>query len=507
MLWDERNRPADLLWSGTSFREYELWRERYSGKLTALEEQFAQAMTDRARRMRRFRRAAVAAAFVVLTTVAIVVSVLRYQAVLQAERAAQQARLAQASKIVALGRNQVDAYPTAALAYARKSLEVADTAEARRLALEALWRGPTVRVLPMASEAQHWVPDFSPDGEWLATAGPVETVSLFRVDGTLSRTIRGLEVTAEPRWVKFDARSRRFATGTYSGPDRIFSLSDGKELPSVGMGSKTHVISFGETVISLTRPDPPREQVWREWPLDGGSPRTLARMAMAGICQAEFDPAGRRIVYGRGRSVFLRELAGGPDRLVGTHDQPLDEKGPECLALAPSGDRVASIDRSREVRIWSLRPGEAGAPRVLKGMGNLEDQSPALFDPSGSRLAWGSSDDRAVYLWDVGAPRDAQPVLLRRPDAKTLRWSAFTPNGEWLAVMDGASAMFWPVGARHPYVLRGHTRGPVVSLAFTADSQWLASGSFDGARLWPMASRGASGYPNDRVQEGWIYAA
>ncbi len=254
----------------------------------------------------------------------------------------------------------------------------------------------------------------------------------------------------------------------------------------------------------MTVPDPPRELLWREWPLDGGSPRTLARMAMTGICQAEFDLAGRRIVYGRGQSVFLRELSGGPDRLVGTHDQPLDEKG-QCLALAPSGDRVASIDTSREVRIWSLRPGEAGPPRVLKGMGNLEDQSPALFDPSGSRLAWGSSDDRAVYLWDVGAPRDAQPVRLRRPDAQTLRWSAFTPNGEWLAVMDGSSAMFWPVGARHPYVLRGHTRGPVPYLAFTADSQWLTSGSFDGARLWPMASRGASGYPNDRVQEGWIY--
>ncbi len=164
---------------------------------------------------RRWRRLVVA-----LTTVAIVVSVLRHQAVRQAERAAQQARLAQASKLVALGRNQIDAYPTAALAYARKSLEVADTAEARRLALEALWRGPTVRVLPMASEAQHWVPDFSPDGEWLATAGPVETVSLFRADGTLARTIRGLEVTAEPRWVKFDAGSRRLATAhLLGGPD------------------------------------------------------------------------------------------------------------------------------------------------------------------------------------------------------------------------------------------------------------------------------------------------
>ena len=31
-LWEEKGRPADLLWTGTAFREYELWRERYPGR-------------------------------------------------------------------------------------------------------------------------------------------------------------------------------------------------------------------------------------------------------------------------------------------------------------------------------------------------------------------------------------------------------------------------------------------------------------------------------------------
>jgi len=53
--------------------------------------------------------------------------------------------IAEASRLVALGRLEMDSYPTATLAYARKSLEVADNHEARRLALEALWRGPTAR--------------------------------------------------------------------------------------------------------------------------------------------------------------------------------------------------------------------------------------------------------------------------------------------------------------------------------------------------------------------------
>ena len=43
-LWDEKGRKADLLWTGTAYPEYELWRERYPGALTALEEDFARSM-------------------------------------------------------------------------------------------------------------------------------------------------------------------------------------------------------------------------------------------------------------------------------------------------------------------------------------------------------------------------------------------------------------------------------------------------------------------------------
>ncbi len=102
-LWDEKGRSTDLLWSGTSFREYALWRERYPGALTALEEAFARAMTDRARRRRRLRRAAVAAALVGLSAVAIVVSVSRQQATKARDQARAEALRAEASRLVTLG--------------------------------------------------------------------------------------------------------------------------------------------------------------------------------------------------------------------------------------------------------------------------------------------------------------------------------------------------------------------------------------------------------------------
>ena len=40
-LWDERRRLPDLLWTGTAYREYALWRERYTAPLSAIESAFA----------------------------------------------------------------------------------------------------------------------------------------------------------------------------------------------------------------------------------------------------------------------------------------------------------------------------------------------------------------------------------------------------------------------------------------------------------------------------------
>jgi len=38
-------KPDDLLWTGTSYQEYQVWRSRYPGGLTDLEEAFGRSMT------------------------------------------------------------------------------------------------------------------------------------------------------------------------------------------------------------------------------------------------------------------------------------------------------------------------------------------------------------------------------------------------------------------------------------------------------------------------------
>ena len=134
--WQDRGQPEDLLWSGTAYRDFAVWKERYSGGLSATEEAFASAAES--------ARGAPAPA----TTVGggggghggggRGGDDVRALARRPMPRRAAPRRPASSPSAAS---SSID-YPTAALAYIRKSLELADSAEARRLAVEALWRGP-----------------------------------------------------------------------------------------------------------------------------------------------------------------------------------------------------------------------------------------------------------------------------------------------------------------------------------------------------------------------------
>jgi hypothetical protein len=158
-LWGEKGRTKDLLWTGTAYREFELWRERYAGALTAVEEDFARSMAERARRRKRLRTAAVASVIVALAGISVAIGISRHQAAQARDVAQAEALRAVAGKLLALARTELDRYPTAALAYARKSLELADTNEGRRFAVEVLWRGPVARILPSIIGKQMGLPE------------------------------------------------------------------------------------------------------------------------------------------------------------------------------------------------------------------------------------------------------------------------------------------------------------------------------------------------------------
>jgi WD40 repeat protein len=173
--WDQHERSDDLLWTGSAYREFAVWRERYPGRLSETEEDFASAMTSHAKWRKRRRRIVAVAALMVAAVLAGVFGVLWRQS----ER---EARRAEAANLLSLGQLELESYPSATIAYTIASLELADNVGARRLALEALWRGPTALVV---NDESSWAAEFTPDGRSLVQGGDgTGHIRLIHSDGT-----------------------------------------------------------------------------------------------------------------------------------------------------------------------------------------------------------------------------------------------------------------------------------------------------------------------------------
>ena len=135
-LWRERGRSEDLLWSGTTYRDFVVWRERYPGPLSANEAAFARASEQLLLRGRRRKRVATASLMVAVTLISVIMFALWRQSESSVQRAEAETLRSEAGKLLAMAEREAERYPTAALAYAIKSLEITDTEPARLLALK-----------------------------------------------------------------------------------------------------------------------------------------------------------------------------------------------------------------------------------------------------------------------------------------------------------------------------------------------------------------------------------
>jgi WD40 repeat protein len=152
------------------------------------------------------------------------------------------------------------------------------------------------------------------------------------------------------------------------------------------------------------------------------------------------------------------------------------------------GEKVWTSDVKEgagRLRVWSIGQGASPEPRVF----SMPNPSfvPA-WDPTGSRVAWGSNAEKAVWLWDLAGPLDAAPTVLRRPDTIATPQGLFSPRDDWLVAVNGSTLTFWPLARRQVRVLTGHTQN-VSRLLFTPDSHSLLSCANDGVRLWPLHAR------------------
>ena len=470
-LWQDRGRPEDLLWSGAAYRDLALWRERHRVPLTAAEDDFVRATERKATRRRGRRRAAVVAIVALAASVSMVTTVLWRSADVSRQKAEAETLRAEASKLLALAQLERESYPTAALAWVTRSLELADTPEARLFALGILQASPTAQLAPMPADdmdgLEAMFPAFSPSGEWLAVGG-LRRIRLLNRDGRPPRALGGYpSVGINGLRPLFGPLSDRLVTAQ-AADVRALSVPDGREI----WNRPAPVESIGALALTgdafLTAKLADRRLFIREWPLDGGVPRLVGSVQDV----TDYDLQGSRLVHRNGRRIHLREVASWDVPIAVGVRLSSDRGG---VAVSADGRLVAASDERGEIQIWRTSDQGPHPLRVLQARGWMQ------FDARGHKLVVAGSQDGVAQarVFDLEGPPGAAPQVLRRSDIPYLNGVAFDPQGRWLALGNVDATSLWALDGHRPHVLKQES---VSSIAFSPDGTTLMSASFRGLR-------------------------
>jgi len=306
---------------------------------------------------------------------------------------------------------------------------------------------PAVMVWDVATGAEivrldigEWVLNalaFSPDGRWLAVGGP----NLELWDLELRTRIASLQGHYGAVWtLAFSADGRTLITGSTDGTARLWSVP---------------------AKIPATRPSPV------------GMP-------------LQFSPDGRTLaVRGAGSVVEFWDVYSG--NRVGSFSHPDPLHRPKVVAVAPDGQRVATVQTNGLARVWNRDSGDLVAELVL-------DPPPiepwVVFSPDGLLLAISChSQDGGGGGWTV--VWDLQRRELHNLPGQDCYLPVFSPDGQVLATGYGIDIQLWTVAGLRPLATLPGQHWTMRSLAFSPDGTMLASsGRSRDIVLWDVATAG-----------------
>lgn len=431
--WEEKARASGLLWRGDVLLECRLWRARYKGRLTALEEAFVSASLTEASRGLRRRRILIATAFTVLSVGVVMllrlnanVEVQRTQAVANAERATKS--LAQShfdrGRQLVLSRdylpglvylNEASKLERGGLSMEVLLAQATAPIEAQRLVL----RGHTGQIICGA---------YSPNGKFVVTGADDGTARVW--DTTDGHVIATLHHEKLLQGVAVSPDSTRVVTSSWDTTAKIW------EVPS------------GRLIATLKHPD---ALVTVDYSHDG---RTVVTSCNDGVARVWSAQTGELIAELKGHT---KMVASG--------------------RFSPDDSRVATASEDGTVRLWNAR---TGAP-VSVLTGHSAPVKDAIFSRDGSRLVT-ISYDRTARIWESKSGR----LLTILQGHSDYVWGvAFSPDQKTIAtVSQDGTARLWGLDGTLLHVLNGH-RGNIFSVDWSSDSKRVVTTSGDSsAKVW-----------------------
>jgi WD40 repeat protein/serine/threonine protein kinase len=465
--WQDRARPAGLLWRGDALADLERWMRQTprAAVLDDLEASFV-AASRRAGRRTRWSRRLLAAALVTLVAVA-------YHAALQtrtAEQIATQADVEQGSQAL-LHDEFAEAQLHLAAAY-RRGDHSPGTAFMLERALQPL-RAEEAR---FAATAGHmWSAVFSPDGRQLVTTDDAcariwdaETHAL-RFTLPHGDTVYHAAYSADGTWL---------LTAGGDGVVKIWDAASGaclRELTHEGKPLRYYAAAIsadGKLVAAIDMVG----AVADVWDAASGGLLAELRNDASGFPSIAFSSAGTWLATSGGNDVRVFD--------TGTWSQALTIAGPRVRALSfdPTGPQLATGSAAGDASIWEVPSGTR--TRHLREVG--EPITAIAFSPDGQLVATGGGDG-AEQIWQASSGALQSQLNVLRSKIMAIE---FAPTSQ-LVVAAGASGTVVVADAAQGMTvttLEGPP-GVVRTAHFDPTSRRVIGASWDGTALvWNATS-------------------
>lgn len=382
---------------------------------------------------------------------------------------------------------QVTDLPLLSLAFSPDGRSLVSTHFEGQVWLHSLEDRGAPRSRPVGSASQRVVAgSFSPDGQWLATAGWDGLVQLTHASTTDTRRLMGHVDTVST--VTFSGDGRWLVSGSWDGTARIWKVDPPRSQRLIGHSVGVHAVAFS--------PD-------GAWVASGGHDDKVIAWHLASglrtefvghedhVFRVQFHPSGAWLASSSDdRTVRLWQVEGGATQVLSGHTADVEE-----LSFSADGRWLASAGEDARTFLWDLktlkedaassgkRPAIQGQPLV----GHTDAVTDVEFSPTAAELAT-SGRGGTVWLWTLpdgdGAPTGRKLLQLEGP-----AWAlAFGPEGSELAVVGQDRLTVTDVReGRVEMEVTGLTDARIVAYAPTRDVNLIAVASSGNA--WWLCER------------------
>jgi WD40 repeat protein/serine/threonine protein kinase len=481
--WDDRARPAGLLWGRDVLAEVDRWTgPAHSSELSPLECSFVAASQRRARRAAWIRRAVIA--LIVVGTFA----GLQYRAEMQTRLAEQQARMAEERSRAA--RDLAEARVTDAELEQGRSALLHGESEALSHLAEAYRRDPSPTTAFMLARSMQprlaerakfasthgrmWWATFSPDGAQIATAddgaAQIFDARTHRLLFTLPHHGEVYQAVYTPDGTKLvtvaEATIRIWDPRSGALLHSLAAKADGRATPDY---YRAAISTDGGMVAAIDS----EGSVVHVWNAIGGALVAVLRSRAADVPRLAFGAGGWLALTGEdGARVFD----------VRTWKQVLTIPGRIHSLAFDARDRLVTGSGTGDVALWSIPSGER--LRQLRQSGESVDA--VAFSLDGRLIAAGGRDG-AMQVWqtDSGALRSQL-----NPRRSKILWVEFDPtSASVLAANADGSVVVADVAQALPIAVLDGPQNVVRVARFDPSGRWVVGASSDGtARVWDATS-------------------